>query len=71
LQAHAAGGRYFGPNDNDVSFLGLRIGGGADFYMTNNIAVGGLVAIEFDRTLGSVGSNLCTVDTTIRAIYRF
>jgi hypothetical protein len=54
-----------------LPYLGLRVGAGADYFLTSNIAVGALAAVDMGSTTGDRPAFYGTVDVLAYATYRF
>ncbi len=71
VQAQISVGRLYGVLGADLTYIGARLGGGADYFLTANLALGGLVAVDFGSTTGDAPRFYGTVDVFAYASYIF
>jgi hypothetical protein len=70
-QAQLAFGRLYDVIGANVNYLGVRLGGGADYFITANIGVGALLAFELASTLAETKAFYGAFDVLAYASYTF
>lgn len=71
VQAELSAGRMFDVLGSNLNSYGLRVGGGADYFLSANIMVGVLGAIELARTTGDRPANYSTIDLLLTCGFVF
>lgn len=64
-------GKLFNVLGANLTYVGARLGGGADYFLTKNIGVGGLLALDMGSTTGIRPAFFGVVDILIYASYTF
>ncbi len=71
VQAQLTLGRLYGVLNTNVSFIGARVGAGADYMLTAQLAVGGLLGLTLASTTGERSAFYGVIDVLAYARYTF
>jgi hypothetical protein len=71
VQGQLAYGKLYDVLGANLTFLGLRAGAGADYFLTADMATGVLLALDFGGTLGARPAFYGTVDALVYASCAF
>ena len=64
-------GRLYNVLGANLGYVGARAGGGADYFLTKNLGVGGLLALDLGSTTGARPAFFGVVDIALYATYTF
>lgn len=70
-QAQLALGRLYNVLGADLTYIGARLGVGADYFLTKKLGAGALVAMDLGGTTASRRAFYGTVDVLVYAAYTF
>ncbi len=71
VQAELSAGRMFDVLGTNLNSYGIRAGGGADYFLSANVMIGVLGAIELARTTGDRPANYSTIDILLTCGFVF
>ena len=69
VQAQVAVGELFNVIGANLTFLGLRLAAGADYFLTGDLGVGALIGLDMGSTTGSRPAFYGTIDVLFYATY--
>lgn len=70
-QAQLSLGRLYDVLGANLGYLGVRLGAGADYFLTKNVGLGGLLAFDAGSTLGERPAFFGVLDILVYATYAF